>query len=122
MASISQILLITLLISLNVDYSSSLSCYQCEICPIPFNSSSFLVRKEDNCNWCAKLLLGDGQITVRKCSAECSYDFWKIPYIKFSYYCCQTDYCNKSVQTCRSPQMLLVIFITMICYFINNKK
>ncbi|VDP26962.1 unnamed protein product [Schistosoma margrebowiei] len=47
----SQILLSILLIIVNIHCSLSLSCYECNPCPVPFRNSSVGIRH--NCKWCA---------------------------------------------------------------------
>ncbi|CAH8466827.1 unnamed protein product [Schistosoma turkestanicum] len=116
----SYILPMILLVAVNIDYGLSLSCYECPICPEPFNASSLLVINSSDCNWCAKVYLKNFNTTLRACAPKCNFDYWGKQYISISYYCCQTDYCNQSVQTCSTHQILLMIVITLICFFINK--
>ncbi|CAI2725328.1 unnamed protein product [Schistosoma spindalis] len=94
----------------------SLSCYECDPCPVPFRNSS-LVETRHNCKWCATLSVKHYSTPIRKCSPECSFAYWGPIYKSLSYDCCQTDYCNKSVQTRIVHHMLTVIVITLTCFF-----
>ncbi|CAH8479041.1 unnamed protein product [Schistosoma intercalatum] len=116
-----QILLVILLIVFKLDYSTSLSCYTCETCPDPFNSSYPQVNNQSGCAWCAKITLKKRRSPIRQCADRCDYlYFWK-SYSKFSYYCCNTDYCNKSIQSYATHQILIMIVITLVCFYINKK-
>ncbi|CAH8438220.1 unnamed protein product [Schistosoma bovis] len=116
-----QILLVILLIVYKLDYSTSLSCYTCETCPDPFNSSYPQVNNQSGCAWCAKITLKKRRSPIRQCADRCDYlYFWK-SYSKFSYYCCNTDYCNKSIQSYAIHQILIMIVITLVCFYINKK-
>nr|CAX74000.1 hypothetical protein [Schistosoma japonicum] len=121
MIHISQALLVIFLIVVNTDYSMQLSCYECNYCPDPFNNSSSSVQRGNNCKWCAKLLVGEERIPIRKCAADCSSMYFLKEYPRLSYYCCQKDYCNKGVNIHGMHQILLMIIITFICFFINKK-
>ncbi|KAK4473442.1 hypothetical protein MN116_002811 [Schistosoma mekongi] len=122
MRHISQALLVIFLIVVTTDYSMQLDCYECTSCPDPFNNSSSRVYKRSSCKWCAKLLVAQGHITIRKCSADCSFQYFSKEYSQLSYYCCQTDYCNKGVNTHGMHRILLMLIIVFICFFINKKK
>ncbi|CAH8479193.1 unnamed protein product [Schistosoma guineensis] len=112
----SRILLSILLIIVNIHCSLSLSCYECNPCPVPFSNSSS-VRREHNCKWCATLSVEHYPTPIRECAPECSFAYWGPTYKSLSYDCCQTDYCNKSVQTRIVHHMLTVIVITLTCFF-----
>uniref|UniRef100_A0A3Q0KS58 UPAR/Ly6 domain-containing protein n=1 Tax=Schistosoma mansoni TaxID=6183 RepID=A0A3Q0KS58_SCHMA len=116
-----QILLVILLIVVNLDYSTSLSCYTCETCPAIFNASSPQVGNQSGCAWCVKIIVKYRRTPIRKCSDRCDYYyFWK-SYSKFSYYCCNTDYCNKSIQNSAIHHILIMIIITLVCFYISRK-
>ncbi|TNN13045.1 hypothetical protein EWB00_003243 [Schistosoma japonicum] len=116
-----QALIVSNVANLGVDDRMQLSCYECINCPDPFSASSSLVTKQSNCTWCAKLLVGQGRIPIRKCAADCSFEYFSKDYHQLSYYCCQKDYCNKGVNIHGMHQILLMIIITSICFFINKK-
>ncbi|KAH8849873.1 hypothetical protein KSF78_0000332 [Schistosoma japonicum] len=122
MRHISQALLVMFLIVVNTDYSMQLSCYECINCPDPFSATSSLVTKQSNCTWCAILSINKGYLTNRECAPQCSFDYFSKRFPEVSYYCCQRDYCNKSVNTRGMHRILLMIIITFICFFINKKK
>ncbi|TNN13044.1 hypothetical protein EWB00_003242 [Schistosoma japonicum] len=68
------------------------------------------------------LSINKGYLTNRECAPQCSFDYFSKRFPEVSYYCCQRDYCNKSVNTRGMHQILLMIIITFICFFINKKK
>ncbi|CAH8466879.1 unnamed protein product [Schistosoma turkestanicum] len=107
---------------ININYSLSVRCYKCLNCPDPFDPTSPSVYNKSGCNWCSKLKIPGLSVPLRQCSPDCSYEYFGETYPELTYYCCQTDYCNESVQTCVTHQILLITLITLICIFIIKKK
>ncbi|CAH8466844.1 unnamed protein product [Schistosoma turkestanicum] len=110
-----------LLILFNINDSFSLKCFECENCPDPFKNTSS-VRTRDQCAWCAKILVKTTGVINRECAPKCEFDYWAQKYKSLSYYCCQTEYCNKNIQTRTIHQILLIFVITLTCFFIIEKK
>ncbi|KAA3678603.1 uncharacterized protein DEA37_0014229, partial [Paragonimus westermani] len=71
--------------------AKNLDCFVCEPCI----DGNILNRSASGCDWCEKQVL-DGVVYRRCVKGECP---TKLPdgfEGKYTYYCCQTDYCNHS--------------------------
>ncbi|CAH8484968.1 unnamed protein product [Schistosoma margrebowiei] len=117
-----QIILVTMLLLINTEHSLSLKCYTCSFCSIPFDPNSPLVTEHDDCTWCAKITIKGIPFPHRLCSADCGFNYWKRNFTSFSYDCCQTDLCNKSIQIRVTHKFLLSLVLIFICYIINKKN
>ncbi|CAH8485076.1 unnamed protein product [Schistosoma curassoni] len=122
MMYLAQIILVTMLLLINTEYSLSLKCYTCSFCSIPFDPNSPLVDEHYGCKWCAKIRIEGIPFPHRLCAADCGFNYWKRNFTSFSYDCCQTDLCNKSIQTRVTHKFLLSIVLIIICYIVNKKN
>ncbi|KAH8849874.1 hypothetical protein KSF78_0000333 [Schistosoma japonicum] len=86
-----QILLTILMFIVNTDYSLSVKCYVCNLCPVPMNYASPLVTINNYCDWCASLTIGSPLLTIKGCSSTCRSDSFLKKYVTFNYTCCNTN-------------------------------
>ncbi|TNN13047.1 hypothetical protein EWB00_003245 [Schistosoma japonicum] len=117
-----EIMFIILLVMINTDYSMSASCFTCFPCPDPFNPSDRRITNRTDCNWCASIYPKGFKVPIRECVPVCKTDVWSDIYNSFSYSCCNQDYCNKSVQTRTTHQILLNMVSALSCFFIIRCK
>ncbi|KAF6775270.1 hypothetical protein AHF37_05125 [Paragonimus kellicotti] len=86
----------------------NLHCYVCEPCI----DGGVLNQTATGCDWCEKKTI-EGVVYRRCVQGECPsklpYDFGR----KYTYYCCQTDYCNDSVRvgSWNALWSLLIVFV-----------
>ncbi|KAF7261921.1 hypothetical protein EG68_00769 [Paragonimus skrjabini miyazakii] len=103
------ILILLLIFAVAVTESvRNLKCYVCEPC----TDGGILNKTATGCDWCEKKTL-DGVVYRRCVQGECP---TKLPdgfQGKYTYYCCQTDYCNESdrIGSWNTLRSLLITFV-----------
>ncbi|CAH8438171.1 unnamed protein product [Schistosoma bovis] len=116
-----QILLMILVFVVNTDYTFSAKCYECGLCPFPFNRSSPEVSIRDHCKWCVSLSIGSPHLTSKGCADRCeSIEFLK-KFVNYNYTCCNRSYCNVSSKTCTTNKILFLLLLIIYFYF-NAEK
>ncbi|KAF5406339.1 hypothetical protein PHET_00140 [Paragonimus heterotremus] len=86
----------------------NLKCYVCEPCI----DGGILNKTATGCDWCEKKTI-DGVVYRRCVQGECP---TKLPdglQSKYTYYCCQTDYCNEGARigSWKTLWSLLIAFV-----------
>ncbi|CAH8485101.1 unnamed protein product [Schistosoma margrebowiei] len=116
-----QIILMILVFVVNTDYTFSVKCYRCNLCPVPMDYSSPLVTVISSCKWCASLTIGSPHLTMKGCSDSCSSDSFLKKYVRFNYTCCGKNFCNLSSKAHPTNQILFLP-VMIICFYLYARK
>ncbi|CAH8488414.1 unnamed protein product [Schistosoma rodhaini] len=106
---------------MNTDYTFSVICYACNLCPVPMDYSSPLVTVKSSCKWCSSLTIGSPHLTIKGCSDSCNSNSSLKEYVRFNFTCCGKNYCNLSSKAHPTNQILFLPLM-IICFYLNTEK